>query len=424
MRGSYTTGPDWRSVLRILFLSHYFPPEVNAPASRTHEHARRWVADGHEVTVITGVPNHPRGEVFPGYENRLLQEENVDGIRVLRTWMYLTPNQGFLRRIANYVLFLLTATLASFRAERPDVVVATSPQFFCGLAGMIVSRLKRRPFVLEVRDLWPDSIVQLGQLRNPRIIRALEALETLLYRSAVAIVVNTGAFREHLVARGVPPERIELVYNGIDPALFHPREPDAELLRQHALERRFVVTYMGTLGLAHGLSTILEAAVDLQDRPRVQFVLIGDGAERDRLEQEVRERRLENVKILGLRPRAEVPGWIASSDLLLVTLRDLPVFRTVIPSKLFEFVAQERPVVLAAPKGEIRALVEEADVGLVIEPEQPEALARAVRRIMDEPEEARARARRGLEWVRAGFLRDDQARRMADFLARSAGCAP
>jgi colanic acid biosynthesis glycosyl transferase WcaI len=396
---------------------------VNAPANRLHEHARQWVADGHQVTVITGVPNHPAGRLFPGYENRWLQEEVVDGIRVLRTWMYLTPNKGFARRIASYVLFMITATLASFRAGSPDVVVATSPQFFCGLAGMVVSRLKRRPFVLEVRDLWPDSIVQLGQLRNARVIRALEAIETLLYRSAAGIVVNTSAFREHIEARGVRPESIELVYNGIDPTLFHPRELDAALLRRHALENCFVVTYIGTLGLAHGLHTILEAAAGLLEFPRIQFVLIGDGAERERLEQQIRDRGLDNVKLLGLRPRAEIPAWIASSNLLLVTLRNLPVFRTVIPSKLFEFLAQERPVVLAAPRGEIRSLVEEVDAGLVIEPEQAEALAQAVRRTMDEPEEARARARRGLAWIRAGFLRDALARRMAAFMARAAGTA-
>jgi glycosyltransferase involved in cell wall biosynthesis len=406
--------------VRVLFLSHYFPPEVNAPAIRTHEHARRWAADGHEVTVVTGVPNHPRGEVFPGYENRWLQEEIVDGIRVLRTWMYLTPNEGFLRRTANYVLFMLTAILASFRAGRPDVVVATSPQFFCGLAGWAVARLKRRPFVLEVRDLWPDSIVQLGQLRQPLVIRPLEGIETRLYRAARGIVVNTRAFRAHIEGRGIPPERIALVYNGIDPELFRPRPPDPELRRQHGLEGRFVVAYLGTLGLAHGLVTVLDAAERLRDRPQVIFLLVGDGAERERLEREIRDRKLENVRLLGLRPRAEVPAWIATVDLLLVMLRDLPVFTTVIPSKIFEFLGQERPVVLAAPRGEIRSLVEEAGAAFVIEPERPEALADAVRRAMDDPERAAALAAAGRRWVEAEFVRDVQARRMADFLARCA----
>lgn len=410
--------------MRILFLSHYFPPEVNAPAIRTHEHARRWAADGHQVTVITGVPNHPRGELFPGYRNRWLQEERVDGIRVIRTWMYLTANQGFARRIASYVLFMVTAVLAARRAGRPDVVVATSPQFFCGLAGMLVSRLKRRPFVLEVRDLWPDSIVQLGQLRQPTLVRMLEWLERRLYRSARGIVVNTGAFRGHIERCGVPGERIELVYNGIDPDLFHPRPPDTELRRRHALEGRFVVTYMGTLGLAHGLGTVLDAAERLRDRPEVLFLLIGDGAERERLERDLAARGLENVRILGLRPRGEVPAWIASSDLLLVTLRDLPVFSTVVPSKIFEFLGQERPVVLAAPRGEIRGLVEEAKAAFVIEPERADALAGAVREAMDRPEEAAARAHEGYLWVKSHFVRDVLARRMEDFLARVAGGGP
>ena len=180
--------------MRILFLTHYFPPEVNAPANRTYEHARRWAADGHEVTVITGVPNHPKGELFEGYRNRWLQREEMDGIRVIRTWMYLASNQGFLHRTLNYVLFAVTAVLASFRADRPDVVVATSPQIFCGLAGAVISYLKWRPFVLEVRDLWPDSIVALGQLSNRHVIRGLEAIESALYRSAAGIVVNTRSF--------------------------------------------------------------------------------------------------------------------------------------------------------------------------------------------------------------------------------------
>jgi glycosyltransferase involved in cell wall biosynthesis len=412
--------PSERRV-RILFLSHYFPPEVNAPAIRTHEHARRWVADGHEVTVITGVPNHPRGELHPGYENRWLQEEQVDGIRVLRTWMYLTANEGFVRRTGNYVLFMLTAILASFRAGRPDVVVATSPQFFCGLAGWAVARLKRRPFVLEVRDLWPDSIVQLGQLRQPLLIRLLEGLETRLYRAARGIVVNTRAFRRHIEGRGIAPERIALVYNGIDRELFRPRPPDPELRKQHGLEGRFAVAYMGTLGLAHGLVTVLEAAERLRDRPEVVLLLIGDGAERDKLEREIRERKLENVRLLGLRPRAEMPAWIATVDLLLVMLRDLPVFATVIPSKIFEFLGQERPVVLAAPPGEIRGLVEEAGAALVIEPERADALADAIRAAIDEPARAAAVASAGRRWVEAEFVRDVQARRMADFLQQMAG---
>jgi glycosyltransferase involved in cell wall biosynthesis len=405
--------------VRILFVSHYFPPEVNAPANRTHEHACRWVADGHEVTVITGVPNHPTGTLFPGYRNRLLQEETIDGIRVIRTWMYLTANNGFLRRTLNHVFFAVAAIFSSFRADRPDVVVATSPQFFCGIAGAVIAGLKRRPFVLEVRDLWPESIVQLGQLRVRTLIRLIEAIETHLYRSAAGIVVNTQAFVEHIAARGVSRERISVVYNGIDLRMFHPRSPDADLLQAHSLEGRFIAAYIGTLGLAHGLMTVVEAAEKLRERKDIVFLLLGEGADRARLEVEISRRNLANVRLLGLRPRSEIPAWIASVDLTLVLLRDLPVFETVIPSKIFEFLAQERPVILAA-RGEIRRLVEEAKAGIVIEPENAEQLAAAVLEVRERPDEALTRARAGREWVESNFDRNALARRMAAFLGRFA----
>ena len=237
--------------MNILFVTHYFPPEVNAPANRTHEHCRRWVQDGHQVTVITGVPNHPRGRIFEGYQNRWIQEETIDGIRVLRTWMYLTPNSGFARRVANYLLFALTAVLASTKASKPDLVIATSPQFFVGIAGAIIARLKRRPFVLEIRDLWPKSVVELGQLGEGPILSALERLERWLYRSASGVVVNTRTFRQHIMDRGVDERNIELVYNGIDPAMFKPRPRNEALLEKHDLAGYFTVAYVGTLGLAH-----------------------------------------------------------------------------------------------------------------------------------------------------------------------------
>ena len=411
--------------MRILFLTHYYPPEVNAPANRVHEHARVWVKEGHAVTVLTGVPNHPLGSLFPGHENRF-QEEAIDGVRVVRTWMYLTPNAGFAKRIASYVLFLCTAVLASFRLERPDVVVATSPQFFCGIAGALVAKLKRRPFVLEVRDLWPDSIIALGQLRNPTLIRVLEAIEAWLYRSADAVIVLTRAFASHVEARGVPPERIELVYNGIDPERFQPRPRDQALLEKHGLADSFTVAYVGTLGLAHGLVQVLEAAELLKERmPDLHLVFIGDGADRGRIEEEAQARGLERVHFTGLLPREEVPAWLSSLDVLLVMLRDLAVFETVIPSKIFEYLALERPIVLAAPRaGEIREMVETADVGRAIDPERPDLLAEAIVAIREDPAEARRTAKRGHDWVMTEFRRDDLARRMAARLEAVAGAAP
>ena len=409
--------------MRILLLTHYFPPEVNAPASRSFEHARAWARAGHDVAVITCVPNHPGGRLFPGYRNRWRQVEERDGVRVVRVWTYLTPNAGFARRIANYLVFALLGGLQALREPRPDVVIATSPQFFCGLAGAVAARLRRVPFVLEVRDLWPESIVALGQLRFRPAIRALEALETALYRSARGVVVNSRPFIAHIAGRGVPEERIELVENGIDPALFHPRPRDPAFAARHGLEGGFTAAYLGTLGMAHGLRTVLEAAERLRDEP-FHFLLIGDGAEREALGREIRDRKLARVRLLGLRPREEIPRWIASADALLVLLRDLPVFRTVIPSKIFEFLAQERPVVLAAPEGEATRVFGEAKAALVIPPEDPEALAGALRRLRDDPALAAGLARAGGELVRRRYLRAELAARMLRFVERVAGSGP
>ena len=241
-------------------------------------------------------------------------------------------------------------------------------------------------------------------------------METLLYRSAAGIVVNTGAFIDHIAARGVAPEKIELVYNGIDPTLFRSQPPDDALLRKHGLKDKYLVAYIGTLGLAHGVETLLDAAERLRDHRDVHFLIIGDGAAREGLAAEAARRDLANVSLLGLRPRSEIPGWIASIDLLVVLLRNLDIFRSVIPSKIFEFCAQERPVIVSSPRGEIRRLIEAADAARFVDAEQPEALAEMILACRRAPEETAAMARRGREWVETEFVRDDLARRMLSFM--------
>ena len=220
--------------LRILFLSHYFHPEGNAPATRVTEMTRRWAAQGHDVTVITGVPNVPDGVVYPGYRNRWLQRETHAGVEVVRVWTYLAPNKGTARRILNYVSFMLTAALAGLFVRRPDVVIATSPQFFCGWAGVIVTALRRLPFVLEIRDLWPESIEAVGAMRNRRLLRFLEWLEQRMYAAASRIVTVGDGYRAKLIERGVDPERIDVIPNGVDLARVprgRRRTPGARALR-------------------------------------------------------------------------------------------------------------------------------------------------------------------------------------------------
>ncbi|HEY2630437.1 MAG TPA: glycosyltransferase family 4 protein [Usitatibacter sp.] len=311
--------------MHILFLSDNFPPETNAPASRTHEHTRRWVAAGHRVTVITGAPNFPSGRVHAGYENRLWSRESIDGIEVLRVWTYITANEGFLRRTLDYMSFMVTSTLASFFVRKVDVIVATSPQFFTPCAAWVVSLLRRRPFIFELRDLWPDSILAVGAMRETFAIRMLRKLEYFLYRRADRIVAVTQSFRTILSGNGIDAAKIVVVPNGVDLDTFIPGARPAELAAKWGVSNQFVAAYVGTIGMAHGLGTILDAAVQLRGSTNVTFMLIGDGAERAVLESRCRELGLSSILFVGPVSKAEVREYWKLCSAALVLLRDSPL---------------------------------------------------------------------------------------------------
>lgn len=367
--------------MRILFLSHYFPPEVNAPASRTYEHCVEWVRAGHEVTVITCAPNHPRGVVYEGYRNHWFQTEVMDGILVIRLWTYLSANEGFLRRTLNYVSYMVAAVLATPRFPKPDIVISTSPQFFNGFAGWFVSRLKRVPWALEIRDLWPESIVTVGAIKNPLIIRALERLELFAYRKAEVIVPVTDAFKRYMIGKGIDAGKIAVVKNGVNLRLFRapgPATPEVQALtNRFGAEDRFIAAYVGTHGMAHHLETILEAAA-LIDNDAILFVMVGDGAERDRLAAKRAEMGLTNVVMLDQLPKASMPALWSLTNVSLVLLKKSDLFKTVIPSKIFESMAMRVPLILGV-EGEAQAIIEEAGAGVCIEPENAERLADSIR---------------------------------------------
>ncbi|MGE0485924.1 MAG: glycosyltransferase family 4 protein [Gammaproteobacteria bacterium] len=391
--------------MKILFLTHYFPPEINAPASRTFEHCREWVRAGHHVTVVTCVPNHPRGEAYPGYRNRLWQRETREGIEVIRLWTWLSANEGFLLRTVNYVSYLVAVTLALPWLPRPSVVISTSPQFFCGLAGYVVSRAKRCPWVLEVRDLWPESILAVGAIRNRCVIDLLVRLERFAYRRASHIVPVTDAFAEHMTRRaGVPADKITVIKNGV--ALeFFVRDTDGTATRaRHALGERVVAAYFGTHGMAHHLETVFDAAARLAHRHDIVFLLVGDGAERVRLLAERERRGLDNVIMLGQQPKERMPELWAAADISLVLLRRSPLFETVLPSKIFEAMGMACPIVLGV-SGEARELLEAAGAGLAIEPEDDAALAVAVERLADDVGERRRLGEQGHAYVTTHFDR-------------------
>ena len=362
--------------MHILFLSDNFPPEVNAPASRTFEHCREWVKAGHRVTVVTCVPNFPKGEVYPGYRNMLWQRETMDGIRVIRVWSYITANAGFGKRILDYQSYMVTATLASLAVWRADLIVGTSPQFFTVCAAYVVSRLKRIPFVFELRDLWPESIQAVGAMKDGPGMRALTRLALFLYRKAALVVTVTHSFRQHLIGAGIDPDKIIVITNGVDAARFQVQPKNAGLVKALGLDGRFVVGYIGTHGMAHQLETLLQAAGQVRQQPGgdiFRFIFIGDGARKQALREKAAQMGLDNVIFIDSVPKEQVIDYWSLLDVSIIHLKQSPVFTTVIPSKLFESMGMGIPV-LHGVSGESAEIVERDGVGLVFAPENVQQL--------------------------------------------------
>ncbi len=403
--------------MKILILTHYYPPEVNAPASRLSEMARAWVAEGHAVTVVTAAPSHPRGVVYPGYRNRLFKRETADGVDVIRIWTLIAANEGS-RRMLGFLSYFFSVLLNRWRLGSADVVLSTSPQFFCGLAGWLL-KSRRRPWVLEIRDLWPKSIVALGVMREGLVIRLLEALERAAYRHADAVVSVTESFVPHIRDRGAAGP-IEVVKNGVDLEFFdeHGAAAAGRAFRAaNGLGDRFVAAYVGTHGMAHGLETIIDAAELLRAKRDIVFLMVGDGSEQRRLAALVKARGLTNVIVLGQRPKAEMPAIWAATDVSLVLLRGLDLYREVLPSKMFEAMAMRRPMVLGV-EGEARELLDAAGAGIGIAPESAPQLADAVRELAANRARGRALGQSGRDFVERNFDRTVLARRYLHFLER------
>jgi glycosyltransferase involved in cell wall biosynthesis len=403
--------------MRILFLSHYFPPEVNAPASRTYEHCKAWARTGHEVTVVTCVPNHPRGIVYEGYRNRLWQREQHNDITLIRVWTFVTANEGVFKRSLNYVSFMLACVLAAPFLPKADIVLTTSPQFFNGLAGYPVSRMKRVPWVLEIRDLWPESIVAVGGLKPGVLVRMLEWLELFAYRKADHIVPVTDSFERYMIGKGISAAKIEVIKNGVDAAVFQPHVGANPLHTELGIEGKFVAAYFGTHGMAHQLETVLEAASLLRENPEIMFLMVGGGAERHRLMALRNARGLSNVLMLDQQPKAKMPMLWDLAAVSVVHLKRSPLFRTVIPSKIFESMAMEKPVLLGV-EGEAADIIEQAGAGICIEPENAEQLANAVLKLAHDPETVRSMGVRGRVFVIENFDRDRLAMRYQALLGR------
>ncbi len=409
--------------MHILYVSQYFPPEMGAPAARVYELSRHWVKAGHRVTVLTGFPNHPTGVVFPEYRRRLWRlacTETVDGIEVVRTWLWPLPNRKSYERLFNYLSFCFSSSLRGSFVRGPEVVIGTTPPLFVGLAGRWIAGLRHTPFVLEVRDIWPDSIVASGMGNERSVgIRLMKRLAGYLYRHASHITVVTHAFQSELASKyGVPPHKMSVVPNGVDVNLFSPHLDGAAAKARVGLGDKFVVSYMGTLGLAQGLETVVRAAERLaRILPDVVFVFVGEGADKGRLVKLVRELELTNVLFVPQQLRRSMPEWIRAADVCLVVLRRAEIFRTVLPSKMLEFMACGRPVVLAVD-GVARELIEEAGAGLFVEPGDSAALADAIASLRRDPGLRARLGERGRSYAVSHLSRERTAEQYLDVLSR------
>jgi len=371
--------------VRVLFVTDNFPPETNAAASRVYERALYWVEAGHGVTVITCQPNFPFGKPYDGYRNRWLQVEQVNGIRVVRVKSYMAPNEGRIRRTLDFISFGISATVFGSFESRPDVVVATSPQFFSAIAGWLLSVVKRRPFVFELGDLWPASIKAVGVCRDGAALRAIEAVELFLYRRSAAVIALTEAFKKDLVGRSIPEEKVHVVRNGADLKRFRPQPRDERLADDLGLSGKFVVGYIGTHGMAHGMDKLLDLIESLEDRPDIRFLFVGAGAAKAKMVRDAEIRGLDNVVFVDSQPKTRIARYWSLCDVALVPLADRPVFSTVIPSKLFETMAMGVPVLFFGPRGEASSIVEDEGTGVVVAPPTVPVAAASLRRFADDP---------------------------------------
>ncbi len=400
--------------LRVMFLTQYFPPEIGAPQIRMFELATRLGAAGDAVTVVTGFPNYPTGIVQEGYRGSFATEERIGGVRVLRRWVFATPNAGFFKRILNHFSFVFSSLTAMRKVGPIDVIFVQSPPLPIGIAALTYSRLKRAPFVFNVSDVWPQSAVELGMLRNRFAIRLAEVLEMHLYRRAARVTVPTKGILEGLASRGVPRSKLFLLTNGVDTSIYQPQAPDDALTQSLGLNGHKVFLYAGTHGLSQGLDVILEAAKLTRD-PDVLYVLAGEGADKAALVKKAKEQGIANVRFLPNQPKSSMPALLNSTYAAIISLKPLEVFRSALPSKMFESMAVGQPLV-AALWGEGAEVVREADCGLVTTPGDARQLRDAVETMAREPERAKEMGRNGRRFVDDHFNRDKIAVRLRDLL--------
>ncbi len=396
--------------MQILFLTQYFPPETGAAQNRLSDLTHRLAESGHCVTVLTALPNYPKGEIYEGFRGRLGITEDDNGIRVVRTWVYTTMKKSFLPRILNYLSFSILSCFAGLLAvNSADVVFVESPPLFLGISGYLLSKLKRAKFVLNISDLWPESAVVLGMLRNPRLIRWATRVEEGLYRRACFVTAQTQGIMAS-IRRRCPETPVVLLTNGVGPEFLarveESRKHREAMRAELGVTGKFIVGYAGLHGLVYGLDAVLDVCRILGDFDEITFFLVGDGPEKPRLQERAQQDRLRNISFYPSQPAVRMPQILSAMDVVLITLKRHALFKGTLPSKLFEAMGAGIPVV-AAMEGEAQAVIEKSDCGICVEPENVAAIAEAVLRLYRDPTLRKRLGENGREYVARHYNRKE-----------------
>jgi glycosyltransferase involved in cell wall biosynthesis len=410
--------------VKILVVTHYYPPEIGAPQARLSEMAKAWVKTGNNVTVITCFPNHPTGcippEYYPIYKKKRRMSEVLDGVQVERCWVYATPNKGFLKKILGHISFMFSSVIQNGKkANECDVIIVSSPTLFSAVSAWWLGWRYRKPYVIEVRDLWPAIFVELGVLKNKPVIRILEWLELFLYKKAALVIPVTRRFSDNIISRGIDSTKVHVITNGVDLSAYNPREKSISLLDELKLTDKFIVLYMGAHGISHALTKIVDVAERLSSEPRIHFLLVGEGAEKERVLEYARKHAKGNLTCLPGQPRKRVSEFYSIMDVGLVPLRNIPLFDTFIPSKMFEIMAMAKPIV-ASVRGETAEILEASKAAIVVEPENVSEIAKAVLTFFNDREKAEKYGCNGRVFVEQNFDRTALAKRYSDLISRIA----
>jgi glycosyltransferase involved in cell wall biosynthesis len=392
--------------MRITFICHYFPPEIGAPSARIYEMAKRWVKEGHEVKVVTCFPNHPTGTIPKEYKGLKYHKEEMDGITIHRNYVYATPNKGFIKKTIGHISFMISSVLFSLKKiGDTDIVITSSPTFFSIISGYYISKRKKVPFILEIRDLWPAAIVELGVLKNKLIINLLERLELRYYRKSSKLVMVTNAFKLNLIERGIYKDKIEVITNGYEVEMFFPQEKDLELVEKYGLEDKFIVEYVGVHGISQALDKIILVAEQLTDKKDIQFVFIGEGADKEKLQQMVAEKKLLNVLFIDAQPKEKIPRFYNIADICLVPLKNIPLFKTFIPSKMFEIMGCGIPII-ASLEGEAADILRQSQAAVIVSPEDITGIKDSIIKLKNDKILRENMSKSGIKFVKQYYSRE------------------